>query len=118
MLVENDDLTPLERQYVEAAVEHARHSLSDADMANLAHDRIVAAFKELQAFGEPGWSIIRRLTAHEDVSVRLWSATHLLLRDPDAAVEVLEGLATEPDMTGFQAENVLSEWRAGTLRWA
>jgi hypothetical protein len=118
MLMENDQLTLAEDRYVQAARAHARYSESDSDKANAEHDRLVAAFKELREAGDLGWAIVKRLAGHEDACVRLWGATHLLLNRPEDAVAILEELSARADMTGFQAEIVLSEWSAGTLRWA
>ncbi len=108
----------LARTYVGAASSHALEKLRDAAAANQAHDLLVDTFHQLSAHGDAGWAAIRGLAGHQQAEVRLWAATHLLQREPTAACAVLEALSALPGIIGFEAGIVVSEWRAGRLRWA
>jgi hypothetical protein len=52
-----------------------------------------------------------------DPGVRAWPAAHALEFAPELGENVLEALAAEGGLTGFDAEMTLEVWRGGTLKF-
>jgi Domain of unknown function (DUF2019) len=103
---------PRVARYADAAAAHAR-ALDDGKSrpANVAAGAMGKIYTELRDAGE--LSLLLPLLRHADPSVRCWSATHLLAFAPEQAAPVLQALAAEAGVTGFNAKMVLSEWKAG-----
>jgi hypothetical protein len=52
-----------------------------------------------------------------DPGVRAWAGAHALELAPELGENVLETLAAEGGLTGFNAEMTLEVWRGGTLKF-
>jgi len=103
--------------FVRAATAHgAATDSGDHKEANAAYTRMIAALKKIREHADEGNAILTDLLVHEDPHVRLSAATFLLPLDEDAAIRVLEALASEPPFVGFNAKMVLREWKAGRLK--
>jgi len=108
-------LDSLVTTYVAEAEEHGRATESgDHKHANVAHDGLIRALHALDMVN-PGRSALVQLLEHANPYVRGWAATHLLQSHRQLAEAVLEELASEPGLAGFDASIVLQQWRKGTL---
>lgn len=103
-------------RYVEAAAAHAEASAQgNHKLANPQHDVVAAAYRELRAREEE--RALLPLLLHDDAGVRSWAGAHALEFSPRAGERVLEELAAEPGLTGFNAQMTLQTWRDGNLRF-
>jgi hypothetical protein len=86
----------------------------DVKAANQQYERYAIVLQELVAAGH--LSSLASLLDHVDPVVRLTAATDLLAENEARSTEVLESLmkSGHPDVC-FEAEVVLTEWRAGNL---
>jgi hypothetical protein len=97
-------------------------ALEKADFAGPArrdhalHRQMRDAFRELQTLGAPGQAAFRKLLDDASPHVRIWVAAELLSRGDQEAQRVLEKLADEPGLLGFNATTTLNEFKAGRLR--
>ncbi|MBZ4400967.1 DUF2019 domain-containing protein [Myxococcus sp. MISCRS1] len=105
--------------YAEAAAAHGAGSESgDYRATNAQFRRIDAAWRELRARGAEGTGVLASLMVSENPHVRGWAASHVLEAMPEAAEAVLGELANgPPGVARFNAEMVLKEWRAGSLKF-
>ena len=84
---------------------------------NRAHDKLVKLSHPFRHGGPDMQRLFMGLLEDEDVSVRAWAATHALEFASEEAVSVLRKLESEaPWPINLDAEMVLREWAAGTLR--
>ncbi len=104
-------------KYIKFAAIHGECTESgDYKQGNKAHDKVLKALSQLRAAGDQGRQALVALLQHENASVRLWAATHLLKTDPAIAIEKLKEIAVGQGMIAFDAETVLSEFAKGTLQ--
>ena len=104
-------------RYIQAAQAHgAATQRGDYKEANCQHDRIIKALKGLRALPEGEREALLEMLRNYDANVRAWAATYLLFLAPDIAVPMLEEIAAEPGIVGFNAEVTLREFRNGTLK--
>ena len=82
--------------------------------ANRLFDENRGYFRVLRETPE-GRQAIERFLEDDDVAVRLNAAADTLAWDPARGQEVLEAIAAGDDMTAFEAEMTLKEFRVGRL---
>lgn len=103
-------------RYVEAASAHQMASeQGDHTRANPQHDIVAAVYRELRGRGEE--EALRPLLTHNDPGVRSWAGSHALAFSPQDGEKVLEALAKESGVVGFNAQMTLETWREGELRF-
>lgn len=96
------DIEPLVARYVDAASYHrVVTEAGDSEEANTHYDALVEVFHQLLSAGTDGNEALHALLDHQNLSVRVAAATHLLPTDADAARGVLEEAAVDPSLTGF-----------------
>jgi hypothetical protein len=116
-----DDLTEatvheLVSRYAEAAAAHvAASEQGDHRRANPQHDVLAAIYRELRRRDEAE-ALLPLLALHEP-AVRSWAGAHALEFSPDEGERVLEALASETGLVGFNAQMTLETWREGELRF-
>jgi hypothetical protein len=104
-------------EYTTYAIEHGHASeTGNSEMANWAHDKLIAVYRVLSHAGENGETAIARLMDFDNNSVRYWAAFHSLKFNEKKAVATLENIANGLGAVAFSADMVLSEWRKGTLQ--
>lgn len=111
------------QQILEKYVTNAKAHITDFDnvskkeikASNHAADELARLRNLLQANGQ--LDSLKTLLTHEHKNVRCWAATHFLEVDSKKAVPVLEDLAKEEGLFGFNADMILREWRAGRLKF-
>ena len=110
-------VSDLVRDYRTSAVAHAaaigngRHRVANREFETLS-----AVSGELQRRGTEGVNALKALIEDENLSVRVWAATHALRIHTALAEHTLaEAAAGPPSPTRLSAEMTLSEWRAGRL---
>ncbi|NVJ01210.1 DUF2019 domain-containing protein [Myxococcus sp. AM009] len=115
--LEKRSLQELASMYEEFAAAHGQASeTGDHRKANAQFRRIAAVWKELRTRKSEGSGALLNLLGSANPHVRGWAASHALESAPQAAEAVLEQLANgPPSIARFNAEMVLSEWRAGRL---
>lgn len=84
--------------------------------ANAAYEDLVEALKAMRAACDKGLRALVELTSNENLSVRVWAATHLLPLDSRAAIAVLSEAAQGAGLVSFSASIVIKEWNAGRLK--
>jgi hypothetical protein len=102
-------------QFRRAAIEKgdfASPPKRDNALARKMHEARRALWNE----GESGESAFRSLLMDESPHVRVWVATELIASGDQAARLVLEELAEQRGLLGFNAAVVLQEFDAGRLR--
>jgi Domain of unknown function (DUF2019) len=107
-----------EDSYVDAAIlHHEKLLLGDPKGSNRQHDRLIKAIRQIRKQGDQGKDFLLGLLQHENESVKLWAACHLLTIDEKRAVETLKKIAAKASAWQLQtdAEMTISEWRAGRL---
>jgi hypothetical protein len=111
-------MTSSKDRYIAEVAEHGRCTESgDYKRGNAAFDRMKIALAELRRSPDRGESTLIELLDHPNEWVKVGAATHLLPLRADLSIAVLEALASERQgMIGFDAEMVLREWRAGSLK--
>lgn len=103
-------------KYVKFAAIHGECTESgDYKQGNKAHDILLKALSKLRASGDQGRQALVALLQHENASVRLWAASHLLKTAPAIAIEKIKEIAAGNGMLALCAETVLSEFAKGTL---
>jgi hypothetical protein len=55
--------------------------------------------------------------AHDDPAVRLWAASNVIEFAPKEGIMALMELADREEMTGFEAETLLNEWKEDKFRF-
>lgn len=80
------------------------------------HTRMKEAVQELDAAGDDGRRAFRHLLHDPSPDVRAWVAAELLSRGDTAALVIMEDLARAEGVAGFNATQVLREYRAGRLQ--
>ena len=108
----------IEQTYIDAAILHHEKLLSgDPKESNRQHDRLINAIRQIRGQSDQGKSFLSGLLEHENDSVRLWAACHLLTIDEKKAVESIKKIATKASSWQLRtdAEMTLSEWKAGRL---
>lgn len=101
--------------YVDAAIRHTSATMGgNFKLANKAH-AIAAIYRARRARGLAAQLELLPLLQHETTGVRTWTASHALEFAPEQALPVLEELASDEGIIGFNAQTTLSEWRAGRL---
>lgn len=104
-------------KYIKCAAIHGECTESgDFKQGNKAHDKLLKALSQIRAAGDLGRQALVALLQHENASVRLWSATHLLKTDPAIAIEKIKEIAVGHGMIALCAETVLSEFAKRTLQ--
>lgn len=103
--------------YRDAAFRHGSYTISgDYRNTNKAYKDIVAVLRKIRNLDDRGLELLRDLTYDEDLTVRVWSASHLLPLDEKWAIRVLEEISSlEIGHSSLDAEMTLSEWRSGRL---
>ena len=106
----------LVRRYAEAASAHQKASeRGDHKSANPEHDVVAAVYRELRRRGER--EALLPLLAHAESAVRAWAGAHALEFAPEEGERVLEEVAAEPGLVGFDAKMTLQTWHEGNLRF-
>lgn len=106
-------------RYVRAAAAHGRATeAADAAQANAAADEIARCWVALRLRTDDWFRVFAALLDHDDPSVRLWAASHVIHREPERAIAVLESLSRRSGLLGFSAEQTLAVWRRGELNEA
>ncbi len=109
-------IADLLKMYSEAASAHGISTAKgDYREGNKQHEIIAAVYRELRRRGLDAQRSLLILLDSPDDAVRNWSASHSLEFAPEAGEPVLESLATNSGIQGFNAKMVLKEWRKGTL---
>ncbi len=104
------------RRYVDAAAAHHEATVTgDFRRGNPQHDIVAAAYRELRRRGDE--QVLLPLLEHPDPGVRSWAAAHALEFSPGEGERVLEALAGEEGIEGFNAQMTLQTWREGTLEF-
>ncbi len=100
----------------EAAFEHGQATLSgNYKIANKACDVIDAVYEEMKTRNIVE-EVLVKLLSDRDISVKSWTASHLLPFIPEQAENVLKEIsASEKSILGFNAEMVLKQWKKGEL---
>jgi hypothetical protein len=107
-----------EDDYLEAAVRFAdardRH---DSRSSNKAHDKLIDAVRRIRRTrSDGGAAFFALLTGHPRALVRLWAALHLFPLDKDAAVLVMNSIASsESSEAQLDAKITLEEITKGRL---
>jgi hypothetical protein len=98
--------------FEQAAIARER-ALNDADhkKANKSFKTAAALLKKIDAYGGSGSEAVRKLLSHAEPGVRFLAATHLLEREPEICVPVLEQLMTRGDSSAVSAMMALKFWR-------
>lgn len=108
----------IEESYVDSAIlHHEKLLLGDPKGSNRQHDRLIKAIRQIRKQSDQGRVFLSDLLEHENDSVRLWAACHLLTIDEKKAVETLKKIAAKTATWQLQtdAEMTISEWKAGRL---
>lgn len=114
MLKKDDELIA---NYIGAAKIHCEATNNgNSDAANVAYDTIIETLDELRKQPDKGHKILSALLNHDDLSVRVWAATHLLPLDEPKAIDSLSVIADKSGIIAFDAKMVLEEWRLGRLK--
>jgi len=80
------------------------------------HDRLRASFRQLAALGDPGRTAFATLLSDPAPAVRGWVAAQLLVDGDARALPVLQELARQEGIGGFNAQMVVREYEKGTLK--
>lgn len=72
-------------------------------------------YEELKDRGDLG--LFTDLLGHEDLNVRRWAASCILIIDEEKAVSVLQGLGTLNGFVGEEARKTLKDWQNGTSQF-
>src|SRR2546427_13175436 len=80
------------------------------------HDRLRSSFQQLAALGDPGRKAFATLLSDPAPTVRGWVAAQLLVEGDARALPVLQELARQEGMGGFNALMVVWEYEKGTLK--
>ena len=109
------DTARIVRCYVKAIM-LSRQALERADSRtrNRQYRIIVDCLRQLDMTGRR-YEALRGLLTHESPDVRATAAAHLMKIDPDKALPVLEKVAEEKGVAGFDAMMVLKLWRQEEL---
>jgi hypothetical protein len=86
----------------------------DHKKANRAYARLNSAYRMLKE-KDPDLHDLVTLIDHSDISVRLWSAAHLLLINSKVALPVLEKISEDKGPVAFSAEMTIKQWKGGKL---
>ena len=76
---------------------------------------MMESIKEICA-SEPSGNSFLKLLDHENESVRLWSATHSLFINEDAALPAIKEVAEGDGILSFSASMVVEQWKKGDLK--
>lgn len=97
-----------------------QYSIADKELnykaANKYAKKIINSYLKLKELRKV--DALERLVYSEDGSVRSWAATHLLKVNECLAKKILQEIALESDLSGFDAQMTLSEWEKGNLKLA
>lgn len=101
--------------YMKNAVIHGEGTLEgNYKKTNKAHDKLINAYKKIKEFDNKLNSLLP-LLSNENISVRSWSATHLLPHSNEAK-DILKKISKEDGLLAFDAKMVLKEWENGNLK--
>ena len=81
---------------------------------NKAYIQILEALKWLTLHHKT--HLLTNLLYSPNISIRLWSASYLLLQNDLSAKRVLEEIAALKTIHGLSAETTLQEWHSGKLK--
>ena len=79
------------------------------------YERMKAAYRSLQALGEPGRNAFAGLLTDPAPTVRGWVAAALLSQGDTRALAVLHDLSGHEGLAGFNAAITLQEYEKGSL---
>jgi HEAT repeat protein len=115
--IDDEDVALLVKRYTESSAAHARATeVGDHVAANLAHDALAEAYRELRR-RRAQW-VLLPLLEHPDLSVRVWAAAHALEFCPEQGEPVLKRAAEIPrGLVSFSAQMTLRQWHDGKLRF-
>ena len=110
------DINSLTEKYIKYASAHGEYSYEgNSSGANKSYKKLMTTVKSLLLEGPQGESVLLDFLSHENVSVRLWSATHVLSFDESSALVCLQDICTGSSFFRFDAQMVIQEWKAGRL---
>lgn len=85
----------------------------DSEKTNLGYSILNEAYQLLKK--DNLLSRLKPLIEHNNVSVRLWSSSHLLHINSEVALPVLEAISKGSGLSAFDAKMTIKKWKEGTL---
>ena len=107
-----------ENSYIDAAIKHHELLVSgDPEGSNRAHNRLISAIRKIRVTPDKGREFLIGLLKHNNQSVRLWAACHLLVIEEKMALSTLYEIAAKASTWQLKssAETTATEWLAGRL---
>ena len=100
--------------FVEAARKHHEATMTgNWRETNKQANRIRKAFQGIKRFGEDARQALLAQTENQDPAVASMAATYSLKYSPQQAQTVLQRIAGEPGIIGFEARQALQRWKEG-----
>jgi hypothetical protein len=108
----------LEREFVEVALKWSELlSRGEPKKANREYDRLHELKNKMRTLPDRGEAALKRITAHDDLELRMLAAAALLAVDEPYATRVLEEIAMRSVGTrSFEADMTLKQWRKGAIK--
>ena len=92
------------------ATEEGNHKL-----ANKSYKKIITNYNNLKRLGDIRLTALVKLLDHPNLSVQLWSSSHLLPFNENLAKNKLRKLSLETGSVSLNAEITLEEWENNQL---
>jgi hypothetical protein len=116
--MKNATIEELLSSYAESAAINGQSSTNgDFESANRHYKVLQIICRELKERGIDAQRSLLRLLVHDDPTVRLWAASHVIEFAPKEGMMALMALADMEGITGIEAETTLNEWMEGRLRF-
>jgi hypothetical protein len=101
--------------FADAAKKHYDAELvGDYKTANTQAKKIHKSFTEIVKLGEDARKALLDLVDTEVLPIAAMAATYSLKYRPERALAVLEKIAKEPGLIGFEAEQAIKRWKEGS----
>lgn len=94
------------KKYIDCAIEYDKYIKSgNSRKANKFHKKLMNIFKELEEIGQEG--LLIKLHNHENIAVRLWSASHTIKNEYERSLSILKEITRSSEIHSLTAEAII-----------
>ncbi|MCM3454520.1 DUF2019 domain-containing protein [Heyndrickxia oleronia] len=112
------DIQKYINEYIDSCILHGCATEEGNDkLINKSYKKIITNYNNLKRLDDIGLKALVKLLDHSNLSVQLWSASHLLSFNENLSKNKLEKLLLETGIVSLNAEITLEEWGNNQLRF-